>query len=230
MELITKIDRAFAKVEEVLLALLLVGMIFLAALQVVMRNIWDTGIAWADSSLQTATLLLGLLGAAVATSEGRHLTIDILSRVIKGRAKRVLKVAIGCVSLFLCVVLAQGGWVTFKVNYTQWAGNIPQGWTVLHNLRQELGEGSIPQWVSQAMLPFAFGLIGLHFALRLLRDLGTLTTGKEWEKVGAAGPEGEAALDELEARATAEAARGVGEPQEGADRGRSGARDPEVKP
>ena len=213
MELVTKIDRAFAKVEEVILALLLVGMILLASLQVVLRNIWDTGISWADSTLQNATLLLGLLGAAVATSEGRHLSIDILSRAIKGRTKHVLKVVIGCVSLFLCVVLAQGGWVTFKVNYEQWLGNVPQGWSVMQTLRQELSEGSIPQWLSQAMLPFTFALIGFHFALRLVRDLGTLTSGKEWEKAGAAGPEGEAALDELEARAGAQTT--TGEPRGG---------------
>jgi TRAP-type C4-dicarboxylate transport system permease small subunit len=203
MELITKLDRAFAKVEEVILALLLLGMVLVSALQVLLRNIWDTGIAWADSSLQNATLLLGLLGAAVATSEGRHLTIDIFSRLLKGRARFGLRVVIGCFSLFVCVVLAQGGWMTFKVNYTQWLGNVPSGWTIMHTLRQEIGDGNIPQWLSQAMLPVAFSLIAFHFALRLIRDLSTLTTGREWEKLGAAGPEGDAALDEIEARAQA---------------------------
>jgi TRAP-type C4-dicarboxylate transport system permease small subunit len=201
MELITKLDRAFAKVEEVILALLLLGMVLVSTAQVFLRNLLDTGIAWADSWLQNATLLLGLLGAAVATSEGRHLTIDIFSRLLTGRAKFALRVMIGCFSLFICVVLAQGGWMTFKVNYAQWLGNVPSGWTVMHTLRQEIGEGNIPQWLSQAMLPGAFALIGFHFALRLIRDLGTLTSGKEWEQHGAAGPEGEAALDELEARA-----------------------------
>ncbi len=202
IKLITKLDHFLAKVEEVTLALLLVGMILLASLQVLLRNVWNTGIDWADSSLQNATLLLGLLGAAVATSEGRHLTIDILSRVTKGRSKLLLKVVIGLFAVFLCALLTQGGWVTFKVNHTQWLATLPQGWSQAHSIKQEILEGNIPQWLSQAMLPIGFGLIGFHFLLRLIRDLHALATGKEWEKSSDAGLEGDAALDEMQRRAT----------------------------
>ena len=38
-------------------------------------------------------------------------------------------------------------------------------------LGQELAEGTFPQWLSQLALPFGFGLISVHFFLRLLRDL-----------------------------------------------------------
>lgn len=215
--LITKLDRFFAKIEEVVLALLLVGMVLLASLQVLLRNVWNTGIDWADTTLQNATLLLGLLGAAIATSEGRHLTIDILSRVVKGRSKTLLKVVIGIFSTGLCVLLTQGGWSTYKVNYAQWLTNIPQGWTPMQTLKQEILEGNIPQWLSQLLLPIGFALIGLHFVLRLVRDGSTLATGKEWEAADRGGPQGEAALDEMEARAAAEAG---GAPAPG----------PEVKP
>jgi TRAP-type C4-dicarboxylate transport system permease small subunit len=201
MELITKIDRLFAKAEEVALALLLVGMILLAATQVLLRNIWNTAIDWADVSLQNATLLLGLLGAAIATSEGRHLTMDIFSRAISGRAKRVLRVVISLVCLGICVVLAQGGWATYESTFAQWQDTMPKGWSLAKNLRQELAEGNIPQWISLAMLACGYALIGFHFLLRLLRDVGALVSGREWETVRAGGLEGEAALDEMEARA-----------------------------
>lgn len=209
MKLISKIDHLFAKIEEVVLALLLVSMILLASLQVLLHNIWHTGIDWADPALQNATLLLGLLGAAVATSEGRHLTIDIFSRSLKGRAKIGLRVLIGTFAVVLCALLAQGGWRTYQVNHTQWLANIPEGWSAGHNLRQELYEGNIPQWLSQLMLLVGFVLIGFYFLLRLIRDLHSLGTGKEWEAEEKAGPEGEAALDELEKRAT-DAAPGTG--------------------
>jgi TRAP-type C4-dicarboxylate transport system permease small subunit len=208
IELITKLDRAFAKVEEVLLALLLVGMVVLAAVQVLLRNIWNTAIDWADISLQNATLLLGLLGAAIATSEGRHLTIDILSRVVKGRSKTLLKVVIGLFCVGMCLLLAKGGLTATKATLAQWSGNIPAGWTAAGTLKQEFFEGSIPQWLSQAMLPVGFLLLAFHFLLRLVRDLATLTSGKEWEKTAAGGARGEAALDELEAKATSEQANG----------------------
>jgi TRAP-type C4-dicarboxylate transport system permease small subunit len=214
IKLITRLDHLFAKVEEVLLALLLVGMVLVASLQVLLRNVWNTGLDWADPALQNATLLLGLLGAAVATSEGRHLTIDIFSRALKGRLRTVLRVAIGTFAVLLCVLLAQGGWRTYQVNHAQWVTNIPSGWTAAQTLRQELLEGSIPQWLSQAMLPLGFLLMGFHFLLRLVRDLHSLATGQQWEAAAQQGLEGDAVLDAL--------ARDAGE--EGQPTGRSGGR------
>lgn len=202
MQLITKLDRALAKIEEVLLALMLVGMVLLAALQVLLRNIWDTGIDWADITLQNVTVLVGLLGAAIATSEGRHLNIDLFSRVLRGRARTAVRVVIGLFSLVVCVLLARGGWTNFLANYAPWLDNVPEGWSAWRNFRVQFLEGSVPQWLTQLFLPVGFALIGVHFALRLVRDLRTLATGEEWEAAEAGGPEGDALLDELEARAS----------------------------
>jgi len=197
MEFITKIDRSLAKAEEVTLALLLVGMVVLAALQVLLRNIWHTGFDWADVSVQNATVLLGLLGGAVATSEGRHLNIDLASRALKGRAKLGLRVVIGLFAAVVCAVLTYGGWEAFKVNYTPWVANIPAGWSAWKNLSVQFAEGSVPQWLSQLFFPFGFGLIGLHFVLRLARDAESLVTGVPWESTDDLGAEGDALLDEM---------------------------------
>ena len=199
MQYITALDRALAKVEEVALALLLLGMVLLAALQVLLRNIWDTGIDWADITLQNVTVLIGLLGAAIATSEGRHLNIDLFSRLLKGRARTGLKVAIGLFSVAVCAMLARGGWTTLLANLGPWVENIPEGWSTGQNLKVQFLEGTIPQWVSLSFLPVGFAVIGFHFSLRLIRDLGTLLTGKEWESAQQAGAQGDALLAEMEA-------------------------------
>jgi len=204
MELITKLDKALAKIEEILLALLLVSMVVVAALQVLLRNLWDTSIDWADISVQNATVLLGLLGAAVATSEGRHLNIDILSRALKGRAKTVLRVMINIFGVFICYLLTTGGWETFRVNYGPWLENAPEGWSAAQNLKQQFLEGNIPQWLSQLFLTLGFGLISFHFLLRLVRDLGTLVTGQQWEHSEEEELSGDDLLDEMEARASEE--------------------------
>lgn len=201
MAWITRLDRLLVRIEEILLALILVGMVGLAALQVLLRNIWDTGIDWADLTAQNATVLLGFLGAAVATSEGRHLNIDILSRVLKGRAQMLLKVLINGFAVTLCILATQGGWLTFRVNLDPWTEMIPQGFTLLGYLRQQFFEGEIPMWVSVLILPFGFGLMGFHFLLRFVRDLGTLITGREWENTALEGPTGDALLDEMERQA-----------------------------
>ncbi|MCA9668451.1 MAG: TRAP transporter small permease [Myxococcales bacterium] len=208
MELIGKIDRALAKVEEIVLALLLVGMVVLAATQVLLRNIWNTAIDWADISLQNVTVIVGLLGAAIATSEGRHLNIDIFSRRLSGRGRLTLRCVIGVFAVIVCWYLTKGGWATYKANYGPWLAKVPEGWTAGKLLRQELAEGSFPQWLTQLPLAFGFGLIGLHFALRLIRDIGSLATGKEWEPDAQKGPTGDAVLDEMQAKASLEEDQG----------------------
>jgi len=177
--LLTRLDRFLVKFEEVLLALLLVSLIVLAALQVLLRNIWSTSIDWADVTLQNATVLIGLIGAAVATSEGRHLNIDLVGRALKGRKRLALNVLIGVFGVITCALLTRGGWQTFRANYEPWLANVPEGWSAMRLLQQELGEGSFPQWLSQLMLPMGFGLIGVHFFLRLARDLTLLASGEE---------------------------------------------------
>ena len=53
--------------------LLLTGMILLATTQILMRNLWDTGLAWADPSLRIAVLWVALLGALAATRDDNHI-------------------------------------------------------------------------------------------------------------------------------------------------------------
>lgn len=228
MKLLERLDRALAKVEEILLALILVGMVVLAAIQVLLRNIWDTGIDWGDPAVQNATVLVGLLGAAIATSEGRHLNIDAFSRNLSGRARHVLAVVIGLFSVAVCAALAVGGWETYRANYLPWLEQVPAGWTAGKLLREELLEGTVPQWLSQLMLPVGFALIGVHFGLRLVRDLHVLVTGRAPVADGSeVALEGDALLDAMAARVAEEAPAGGAEGQE---RAPERARDPGAVP
>ena len=201
MHLLTRLDRALAKTEEVILALLLVGMVLLASLQVLLRNVWDTGLDWADISLQHLTLLLGLLGAAIATSEGRHLNIDLFSRALKGRAQYGLRVLLNLFSVVACGFLVRGGWQAYQATLGSWKDTIPTGWTSGRQLGQQLTEGTFPPWLAQLALPLGFGLVGFHFLLRLVRDAGSLVTNRPWELKDETILEGDAALDEMERQA-----------------------------
>jgi len=209
MGFISGMDRIFNKIEEIILAVLLVGMVSLASLQVLLRNVWNTGIDWADVTLQNATVVLGLLGAAIATSEKRHLTIDVVSRLIKGRIKHLVQVVLDIFALGVCSLLTQGGIATFRIAYEDWRANIPEGWTVWANFKTQFLDGGFPEWLSQLFLPIGFGLIAFHFTLRLILDLGTLVKGASSEDSEKRILEGDAYLDELELRATS------GDPQKG---------------
>ena len=201
MELITKLDRSLAKAEEIIMALMLVGMVLLAAAEVLSRNIWHTGFAWALETLLNTTLFLGMLGAAVATSEGRHLNIDLFSRVLSGRSKYLLKVVIGLFGLVVCSLLALGGWQCFELAYDAVVKEAAGfGGTAFSAFTQSFSDGNIPEWVSQIGLCGGFSLIAFHFLLRLIRDLSTVITGEVWDAVEQDGLEGDAVLDEMEAQ------------------------------
>ena len=165
MSVLNQIERHLTRIETVVLALLLVGLVGLSAAQVLLRVVWDSAIDWADGALQNATVLIGLLGAAVATSEGRHLNIDILRTRLGGRLGHALRALVGLFALWICALLAVGGWTTFTRSLQPWLANLPPGWSASYALAREVGDGLIPSWVTQLMFPGGFGLIGLHFGL-----------------------------------------------------------------
>lgn len=152
-----------------------------SAAQVLLRTVWGTAIDWADGVLQNATLLIGLLGAAVATSEGRHLNIDLLRTRLRGRAGHATRALVGLFALVICALLASGGWTTFSSSLDPWLANIPPGWSFARTLTGEIGDGLIPTWLTQLMFPLGFGLIGAHFALRAVRDAVSAISGESWE-------------------------------------------------
>ena len=64
--------------------------IFLALLQILLRNAFGFGFLWAESVLKILVLWIALLGAMVATREDHHIKIDLLERFLSP------------INLFLC--------------------------------------------------------------------------------------------------------------------------------
>jgi TRAP-type C4-dicarboxylate transport system permease small subunit len=74
------------RIERLVLALLVTGMVGLAAVQIVLRNVWHTGLNWAEPLLGMALLWLTMLGALAAAGLGRHLSIDLAEALLPRRA------------------------------------------------------------------------------------------------------------------------------------------------
>jgi TRAP-type C4-dicarboxylate transport system permease small subunit len=153
-------DEVIDRVEQTLVSILLGLMILIAFLQIVLRNIFATGIAWADPLVRNLVLWVGFVGAAIATREGRHITIDVLPPWVPQQGKAIIGVIVQLFSAFIC------GLLTFAA---------------VKFVRNEALMGSvtflgIPAWVPQLILPVIFGIMALRFGLRSLRDLTTLIT------------------------------------------------------
>jgi TRAP-type C4-dicarboxylate transport system permease small subunit len=150
MRILKNIDRALTRAEETLLITLLSIMVVMAFLQVVLRNVFSSGIQWADILLRHILLWLGFLGAAIATSEHRHINIDALRRYLSPRIRTVVDSITDFFAAVICFLLAKSAWTFVE-------GEIADKRMIL--------EG-IPSWCAEIIIPIGFGLLVVHFVIR----------------------------------------------------------------
>jgi len=144
----------FDKLEYVVLVSLLTVMVGLAFLQIFLRIFFATGILWGDLLLRHLVLWIALLGAATATKEGRHINIDVISRVLPDRGKVAIQALTDLFSTLICLFLIQAS---------------------LKFIRDEFQVGTlaflnIPTWAATVIFPVAFGLIAVRFAISGYRN------------------------------------------------------------
>lgn len=144
--------RRLHQLEDLLLAVLLMGMVGLAMLQIVLRNFFGSSLTWIDPLLQVSVLWLGLLGAAAATRSGRHIAIDVLEPVLKGRMKTLLGSFANAAAAAVCAMVA---WQSYL--FMQLEREFPA--------EAVLG---LETWMLQTVIPFSFGLMALRFVLLAL--------------------------------------------------------------
>lgn len=98
--------RATHVVESLFLAMLLATMIVLSFLQIVLRNVAETGLIWIDPLLRHLLLWIGFAGAALATRLGRHISIDAVSRFLPAPWLMAARVASGLLAAAICLLVA----------------------------------------------------------------------------------------------------------------------------
>lgn len=147
--------------EDALLVMLLSGLIGLAATQIVLRNLFDTGFVWADELLRLLVLWVALFGAIAASRDDRHIRIDILSRFLGERAKLAAAVVI---DLFTAAISTIVAWFALKFLMDSYEF-------------QDTLLGDLPAWPFQLVLPVAFGLIAYRYFVFSLQHLARLLGG-----------------------------------------------------
>jgi len=160
MRLLRALNRALVRVETVLLVVFLGVMVVLAFAQVLMRNVAGTGLLWADPLVRHLVLWAGFMGAALATSEERHISIDAINKFLPSRARHIVKISTSLFAAVTCYFLASAAWVFIQDERA--AG----GELVL----------SIPSWIALAILPAGYLLIMIHFVLNSAEHMGALVT------------------------------------------------------
>lgn len=137
------------RVETALIALLVLAMVVLAGAQILLRNLFETGFAWADPLLRAMVLWAAMLGALAAARDDKHIGLDLLTHFLHGRTKRVARVVALLFAAAISAAMAWYGWNLVQVDYG--GGSAIAG---------------IPGWVVEAILPVGFALLAIRLAIR----------------------------------------------------------------
>lgn len=161
--ILRKISDIIEKLETFLIFILVICMILFSFLQIVLRNFFSVSIFWLDDFSRHAVLWVGLLSASVVTAHGKHINLDLLSRILKGKSRRVVNVIKYLISFIVSLILVYASWRFIQYEM--------QG-----------GEKSItlkvPVWYLELLFPIAFSLMAFRFILLTVEEI----TGKAEEK------------------------------------------------
>ena len=159
------INHWLGRIEGFLLGFFLISMTLLAFSQVVARNLFSTGLLWADAFVRLLLLWVGFLGATLATQLGQHLSMDVLTKFIGDRTQKAIGILVKLFAGTVCIYLLRA-----SIDFIQ----------------LEKGAGSefynsIPNWSIELIIPITFTLMPFHFFVAVLNDINVLL-GREVRK------------------------------------------------
>ena len=137
------------KIEDGLLISLLLVMIFMAALQIILRNVFSSGIFWGDGFVRVLVLWIGLLGAMIASRDNHHISIDLISRYLPKTSKRFTRLMTACFTTIICGIM-------FVYSFLFVLEEKEGGMTAF---------ADVPAWICESIMPIAFGVITIRYFL-----------------------------------------------------------------
>jgi len=146
-----RINRLIHLLEDGLLIFTLTAMILLALSQIVLRNLFDSGIEWSEPLLRVMVMWLGLLGAIAATKQNSHISIDVVSRLLPNKGKVISAVIANLFSAVICAVVS---YYAFKFVLMEYEDGM-------------MAFSNIPAWLCESIIPIGFGLMALRFLINI---------------------------------------------------------------
>ena len=140
------------RIEDWLLAILVLLLVVLAGGQIALRDLFHTGIFWADPLMRQLVLWTGMLGALAAVRDEKHIALDVLQRFLSPLAQKIARMLTFGFAAAICAALAWYSYVMLSVDY---ASATPSS-----------AFASLPAWIPETILPSAFVLMALRFVLR----------------------------------------------------------------
>ena len=146
------------KGENLLTVFALVALMILPLAEIVLRRVFHASIPGVNAIVQHFTLIIGMLGGALAARDSRLLAMSALPLILPPRWKVAAAVFSGSIATTVAFFLTVAGW-QFVVSEKE-SGNVLVG--------------NIPIWCVQAIMPLGFALV----TWRLLRNASAKWAGR----------------------------------------------------
>ena len=160
--LLGRLERLGTLAENAALVILLGSLILLAVGQIILREVFETGIFWADELIKLLVLWLAMVGSIAATRDNKHIRVDALSHLLPGSVVRVIRLVVDTFALVVCAVIAFHSYRYLRLEM-EFAD------TVMIDT---------PAWVMHVIVPIAFALICYRFLVNVLRDFAVVVRGQ----------------------------------------------------
>lgn len=158
------IARVFSKLEESIIALLLVAMTLLVFLEVVMRFGFGQGLLWLEELTLHVAAWFVLFGVSYGIKVGAHIQVDVLVNALGPGAKRVVGAFAVSACLLYCALFAYGSWIYLAK---------------IRKFGIEMEDFEFPKWIAHSVLIIGFALIALRLLQLLWRIIKGDATGFE---------------------------------------------------
>ncbi len=142
----------FARLETGVVIILVAFVTTFGLIQILLRNVFATGLMWGDTFLRHAVLWICMLGAARAVAEDKHIHIDLLLQIVPAKLALVLRIIANLLPVIISVIMLYCSW--------EFVQNERSG--------ENMAFGSFPSWWLQLIFPFTFLVMTLRFAARLV--------------------------------------------------------------
>jgi TRAP-type C4-dicarboxylate transport system permease small subunit len=151
-----RINQILAKAEDFLIELFLGLMVLIVLGQILMRNIYQSGIPGGDELVRHLVLWIAFFGAAIATRSRAHVKIDAVKIALPDRFKPFSDIAVNLFSCIVCCVLV---YASAKFVYIEYQS---QGHSTFLNL---------PIWMMEIVLPAGYLVIAVRFGRNSISSL-----------------------------------------------------------
>jgi len=147
MDKLHSILRLIERVERYLLVSLLLILVGFNVLQILMRNLFESGLLWGGAFSSVLVLWIGLLGAMYAGRNNRHIRIDLISHYLPERLQHhVNRIA----NLSAAVICGIACWFSFLFVVEEFHyGN--------------MAFAQVPVWLTMSIIPVVFFVLSFRF-------------------------------------------------------------------